>query len=409
MQDAATLRQIKTRYRALEALMDERMRRQWAATEAQTYGRGGVSAVSSATGMSRNTIRKGLAELAARKKNPRAPVDARIRQKGGGRKRLSETDPGLAQALDRLVEPTTRGDPMSPLRWTCKSTMNLAEALTRQGHPVGAWTVGAMLREAGYSLQGNRKTKEGGSHPARNAQFEYINASVERFQQRGQPVISVDTKKKELVGPFKNGGREWQPKGEPEEVVIHDFVDEQLGKVIPYGVFDLSLNEGWVSVGIDHDTAQFAVRAIGRWWQKMGSKRYPRARELLITADGGGSNGSRCRLWKVALQDLATRLGFPVHVRHFPPGTSKWNKIEHRMFSHITQNWRGRPLVSHEVIINLIANTRTQTGLRIRAELDPGKYPTGIKVTDAELNALNLKQAELHGDWNYAILPRRGK
>jgi hypothetical protein len=409
MQDVATLRQIKTRYRALEALMDERMRRQWAATEAQTYGRGGVSAVSSATGMSRNTIRKGLAELAARKKNPRAPVDARIRQKGGGRKRLSETDPGLAQALDRLVAPTTRGDPMSPLRWTCKSTMNLAEALTRQGHPVGAWTVGAMLREAGYSLQGNRKSKEGGSHPARNAQFEYINASVERFQQRGQPVISVDTKKKELVGPFKNGGREWQPKGEPEEVVIHDFVDEQLGKVIPYGVFDLSLNEGWVSVGIDHDTAQFAVRAIGRWWQKMGSKRYPRARELLITADGGGSNGSRCRLWKVALQDLATRLGFPVHVRHFPPGTSKWNKIEHRMFSHITQNWRARPLVSHEVIINLIANTRTQTGLRIRAELDPGKYPTGIKVTDAELNALNLKQAELHGDWNYAILPRRGK
>jgi hypothetical protein len=407
MQDAGTLRRIKARYRSLEGLMDERMRRQWAASEAQTYGRGGVSAVSSATGMSRNTIRKGSAELAARKKNPRAPIDTRIRQKGGGRKRLTETDPGLAQALDRLVEPTTRGDPMSPLRWSCKSTMNLAEALTRQGHSVGAWTVGAMLREAGYSLQSNRKTKEGSSHPGRNAQFEYINASVERFQQRGQPVISVDTKKKELVGPFKNGGREWQPKGEPEEVVIHDFVDEQLGKVIPYGVFDLSLNEGWVSVGIDHDTAQFAVQAIGRWWQKMGSKRYPRARELLVSADGGGSNGSRCRLWKVALQDLATRLGFPVHVRHFPPGTSKWNKIEHRMFSHITQNWRGRPLVSHEVIVNLIANTRTQTGLRIRAELDPGQYPTGIKVSDAQLNALNLKQAELHGDWNYAIYPRR--
>jgi len=409
MQDAATLRQIKTRYRALEALMDERMRRRWAATEAQTYGRGGVSAVSSATGMSRNTIRKGLAELAARKKKPRAPVDARIRQKGGGRKRLTETDPGLAQALDRLVEPTTRGDPMSPLRWTCKSTMNLAEALRRQGHAVGAWTVGAMLREAGYSLQGNRKTKEGGSHPARNAQFEYINVSVERFQQRGQPVISVDTKKKELVGPFKNGGREWQPKGEPEEVVIHDFVDEQLGKVIPYGVFDLSLNEGWVSVGIDHDTAQFAVRAIGRWWQKWGRNVIPEPENCWSLLTGGGSNGSRCRLWKVALQDLATRLGFPVHVRHFPPGTSKWNKIEHRMFSHITQNWRGRPLVSHEVIINLIANTRTQTGLRIRAELDPGKYPTGIKVTDAQLNALNLKQAELHGDWNYAIFPRRTK
>ena len=270
MRDAAAFRQIKSRYRALAPLMDERMRRQWAATEAQTYGRGGVSAVASATGMSRNTIRKGLLELAARKKNPRASVPTRIRKEGGGRERLTETDPGLAQALDRLIEPTTRGDPMSPLRWTCKSTMNLAQALTRHGHAVGAWTVGAMLKQAGYSLQSNRKTKEGASHPDRNAQFEYINGSVERFQQRGQPVISVDTKKKELVGPFKNGGREWQPKGEPEEVVIHDFVDEQLGKVIPYGAFDLSLNEGWVSVGIDHDTAQFAVQAIARWWQKMG-------------------------------------------------------------------------------------------------------------------------------------------
>jgi Rhodopirellula transposase DDE domain len=409
MQDASALRQIKSRYRALGPLMDERMRRQWAATEAQTFGRGGVSAVSTATGMSRNTIRKGLVELAVRKKHPRAPVAVRLRKEGGGRKRLTETDPGLVQALDRLIEPSTRGDPMSSLRWTCKSTMNLAQALTRDGHPVGAWTVGAMLKQSGYSLQSNRKTKEGGSHPERNAQFEYINAVVDRFQQRGQPVISVDTKKKELVGPFKNGGREWQPKGEPEEVKVHDFIDEELGKVIPYGVFDLSLNEGWVSVGIDHDTAQFAVRAIGRWWQKMGAKRYPRARELLITADGGGSNGSRCRLWKVALQELATHLGLPVHVSHFPPGTSKWNKIEHRMFSHITENWRGRPLVSHEVIVNLIANTKTRAGLRIRAELDSGKYPTGIKVPDAQLNALNLKQAEFHGDWNYAILPQRRK
>jgi hypothetical protein len=409
MPDAAALRQIKSRYRALGPLMDERMRRQWAASEAQTYGRGGVSAVSSATGMSRNTIRKGFIELAARKKHPRALVSTRIRKEGGGRKRLSESDPALGQALDRMIEPSTRGDPMSPLRWTCKSTMNLAQALTRQGHPIGAWTVGAMLKQGGYSLQSNRKTKEGGSPPERNAQFEYINASVDRFQRRGEPVISVDTKKKELVGPFKNGGREWQPKGEPEEVVIHDFVDEELGKVIPYGVFDLSRNEGWVSVGIDHDTAQFAVRAIARWWQKRGAKRYPRARELLLTADGGGSNGSRCRLWKVALQDLATRLGFPVHVRHFPPGTSKWNKIEHRMFSHITENRRARPLVSHEVIINLIANTKTRSGLRIRAELDRANYPTGIKVTDAELRALNLRQAEFHGDWNYAILPRRRK
>ena len=409
MQDVATLRQIKSRYRSLGPLMDERMRRQWAATEAQTYGRGGLSAVSSATGMSRNTIRRGLEELVARKKNPRAAVDARVRKQGGGRKRLTETDPGLAEALDQLVEPASRGDPMSPLRWTCKSTVNLAQALTRQGHPIGAWTVGGLLREAGYSLQSNRKTKDGASHPDRNAQFEYIHATVERFQDRGQPVISVDTKKKELVGPFKNGGREWQPQGEPEEVRIHDFVDMQLGKVIPYGVFDLSLNEGWVSVGIDHDTAQFAVQAIGRWWQKMGRKRYPLARELLITADGGGSNGSRCRLWKVALQDLATRLELSIHVRHFPPGTSKWNKIEHRMFSHITENWRGRPLVSHDVIINLIANTRTKTGLRIRAGLDRGNYPIGLKISDAELQALNLKQAPFHGDWNYAMLPRRKK
>jgi len=409
MQDAAALRQIKLRYRSLEPVMDERLRRQWAATEAQAYGRGGLSAVSNATGMSRNTIRKGLVELAERKKHPRAPVAMRLRKEGGGRKRLTEMDPGLRSALEQLVEPTSRGDPMSPLRWTCKSTVNLAEALTRQGHPVGPWTVGMLLREAGYSLQSNRKTKEGSGHPDRNAQFEHINTTVQQFQQRGQPVVSVDTKKKELVGPFKNGGREWQPKGEPEEVLVHDFVDELLGKVIPYGVFDLSRNEGWVSVGIDHDTAQFAVQAIGRWWQKMGAKRYPRARELLVTADGGGSNGSRCRLWKVALQELATRLGLPIHVRHFPPGTSKWNKIEHRMFSHITENWRGRPLVSHEVIVNLIANTKTRTGLRIRAELDRGSYPTGIKITDADFNALNLKQAAFHGDWNYALLPQPKK
>lgn len=387
--------------------MDERLRRQWAATEAQSYGRGGVSGVSSATGMSRNTIRKGLAELAWRKKNPKAALESRLRKKGGGRKRLTENDPGLLEALERLVEPTTRGDPMSALRWTCKSTLNLAEELTRQGHPIGAWTVGHLLKAAGYSLQSNRKTKEGGSHPDRNAQFEHINATVERFQQRGQPVISVDTKKKELVGAFKNGGREWQPKGEPEEVLVHDFVDAELGKVIPYGVFDLSLNEGWVSVGIDHDTAQFAVRAIARWWQKMGAKRYPQAKELLITADGGGSNGSRSRLWKVALQQLVNRLGLPIHVCHFPPGTSKWNKIEHRMFSHITQNWRGRPLVSHEVIVNLIASTKTQAGLRIRAELDRGKYPTGIQITEADLKTLNLKPAEFHSDWNYALLPSR--
>lgn len=409
MDSAQSLQQIKSRFRSLAPLMDERMRRQWAASEAQTYGWGGLSAVSVATGMSRNTIRKGLVELAVRRKHPRPKVASGLRKKGGGRKRLTESDPGLSAALERLVEPHSRGDPMSPLRWTCKSTTHLAQELARQAHPISPWSVGALLKAAGYSLQGNRKTKEGGLHPDRNAQFEHINETVQRFQYRGQPVISVDTKKKELVGQFKNSGREWRPKGMPEEVLMHDFVDQELGKVIPYGVFDLSQNEGWVSVGIDHDTAQFAVQAIGRWWKKMGQKRYPHATELLITADGGGSNGSRCRLWKVALQALAVRLGMPIHVCHFPPGTSKWNKIEHRMFCHITQNWRGRPLVSHEVIVNLIANTTTQAGLKIRAELDRGSYPVGIKITDAELRELNLKLGSFHGEWNYALLPTRKK
>jgi hypothetical protein len=386
--------------------MDERMRRQWAATEAQEYGWGGLSAVSIAIGMSRNTIRKGMEELAVRKKRPRAKIDSGIRKKGGGRKRLTESYPKLAEALERLVDPMSRGDPMSPLRWTCKSTYDLADELTLQGHQISPRTVGTLLKMAGYSLQSNRKTKEGGCHPDRNAQFEHIAKTVRRFQRRGQPVISVDTKKKELVGEFKNGGREWQPKGEPEEVNVYDFPDDELGKVIPYGVFDVSQNEGWVSVGIDHDTAEFAVQAIGRWWKKMGRKRYPNAKELLITADGGGSNGSRCRLWKVALQELAVRLKMPIHVCHFPPGTSKWNKIEHRMFCHITQNWRGRPLVSHEVIVNLIANTTTRTGLKIRAELDRGDYPTGIKISDTELNLLNLKLGKFHGEWNYALLPK---
>lgn len=407
MQNPPAVRQIKARYKSLMPLMDERMRRQWAASEAQTYGWGGVSAVSDATGMSRNTIRKGLGELEARKGKRKAAVDLRLRKPGGGRKRLTDKDPGLRAALELLVEPMSRGDPMSALRWTCKSTARLAQELTRQAHPVAAWTVGALLRADGYSLQGNRKTKEGAAHPDRNAQFEHINAMVAKLQRRGQPVISVDTKKKELVGQFKNAGREWRPKGQPEEVDVHDFPDPELGKVIPYGVFDLTQNEGWVSVGIDHDTAQFAVQAIGRWWKKMGAKRYPHAKELLITADGGGSNGSRCRLWKVALQELAARLGMPIHVCHFPPGTSKWNKIEHRMFCHITQNWRGQPLVSHEVIINLIANTTTKSGLKIRAELDRGSYPTGLKISDVDLAKLNLKQATFHGDWNYTLLPPR--
>jgi hypothetical protein len=409
MQDPTVIQGIEARYTALAPLLDERMRRQWAAAEAQAYGWGGVRAVSRAIGMSPNTIVKGLAELAARREDPEAAVGARLRVAGGGRLRATVADPGLAESLEHLVDPATRGDPMSPLRWTCKSTVQLAGELTRQGHPVSPRTVGRLLKADGYSLQGNRKTKEGGDHPDRNAQFEHINATVTKFQRRGQPVISIDTKKKELVGEFKNGGREWQPQGEPEEVRVHDFLDKDLGKAIPYGVYDIGENQGWVSVGIDHDTARFATEAIRRWWSKMGAKRYRGAKALLITADGGGSNGSRCRLWKVALQELAVQLELPIHVCHFPPGTSKWNKIEHRMFCHITQNWRGRPLVSHEVIINLIANTATKTGLKIRAELDDGTYPTGIKVSDQELAAVNLKRDTFHGEWNYSILPPRKK
>ena len=409
MQEEAALLAIESRYRSLSVLMDERMRRQWAAAESRSYGWGGVRAVGSVIGMSPNTIRKGLEELAVRDEDPDAPVEPGLRRSGAGRKRHTESDPHLLQALESLVEPTTRGDPQSPLRWTLKSTAQLAQELTRQKHPVSPRTVGRLLNDLEYSLQGNRKTLEGSAHPDRNAQFEYINASVKRFQQRGQPVISVDTKKKELVGAFKNGGREWQPKGEPEKVKVHDFLDMELGKAIPYGVYDISENQGWVSVGIDHDTARFAAEAIARWWKKMGSKRYGDAKELLITADGGGSNGSRCRLWKVALQELAAKLEMPINVCHFPPGTSKWNKIEHRMFSHITRNWRGRPLVSHEVIIKLIANTTTKTGLKIRAGLDTGVYPTGITVSDEELASLNLKRANFHGEWNYKLLPPRNK
>jgi len=409
MQDAVAIASMKLKYRALSPLLNERLRRQWAATEATAYGWGGIHAVSQATGLSANTIRKGQQELADHQTKPHTVLPKRLRREGGGRKRKTESDPQLLKALEALVDPATRGDPESPLRWTCKSTYTLAEELTQQGHPVSARTVGRLLRTAGYSLQGNRKTKEGGIHPDRNAQFEHINATVKQFQRRGQPVISVDTKKKELVGDFKNGGREWQPKGEPEEVRVHDFLDKKLGKAIPYGVYDLTNNQGWVSVGIDHDTAQFATAAIGRWWKKMGRPRYPHASELLIMADGGGSNGSRCRLWKVALQQLANQLQMTMRVCHFPPGTSKWNKIEHRMFCHITQNWRGRPLISHEVIIHLIANTVTHQGLKIRAELDHREYPTGTKVSDAELLRVQLKRHSFHGDWNYTITPTQMK
>jgi transposase len=409
MQKESSLRQIETKYKSLAPSMDERVRRHWAATEAQAYGWGGVSAVSNATGISRKTIRKGIAELALRGQAPDEPLTQRLRSPGGGRKRLTENDPQLLERLEQMVDPSTRGDPMSPLRWTCKSTQELAQALTKQGHELSPRTVGRLLNEAGFSLQGNRKTKEGAAHPDRNAQFEHINATVNRFQKHGQPVISVDTKKKELVGEFKNGGREWQRKGEPLTVKTHDFMDPELGKAIPYGVYDLSRNEGWVSVGIDHDTAQFAAEAIYRWWKKMGTKRYPNAKKLLITADGGGSNASRSRLWKIALQELAMRIGMPIHVCHFPPGTSKWNKIEHRMFCHITQNWRGQPLVSHEVIIALIANTTTRAGLKIRAELDGSSYPTGTKVSDEEMASINLRRHRFHGEWNYMLLPKNRK
>jgi transposase len=407
MHDASTIERIRRKFEVLGPVMDERMRRHWAAAEADELGWGGVSAVATATGLSRTTITAGLHELRHRAAQPDAPVSPRTRRPGGGPKRLTERDPGLLPALEALVDPLTRGDPDSPLRWTCKSTRLLAEELTRQGHPIGPRSVAALLREAGYSLQANRKTREGSSHPDRNAQFEYINAQVDALQRRGQPVVSVDTKKKELVGDFKNGGREWQPAGQPEEVRVHDFQDRELGKAIPYGVYDITNNQGWVSVGIDHDTAQFATRSIRRWWEEMGAERFPRARELAITADGGGSNSYRSRLWKVALQGLADALRLRLRVLHFPPGTSKWNKVEHRLFCHITQNWRGKPLVSRQAIVSLIGTTTTRTGLIVRAALDTERYETGIKVSDEELAAVHLTPHDFHGDWNYSIKPRK--
>jgi hypothetical protein len=406
MRNDHTIAQIRRKYQLLVPELDERRRRQWAAAEARELGWGGVSLVARATGLSRPTITAGLREL-DQPTPQRAAEATRVRRPGGGRKPLTETDPGLLAALEALLEPMTRGDPESPLRWTCKSTRRLAADLTQQKHPVGPRTVAALLQEAGYSLQANRKTREGSSHPDRNAQFEYINASVARSLIRGQPAISVDTKKKELVGDFKNNGREWHRHGEPEEVRVHDFLDKALGKAIPYGVYDMLNNQGWVSVGIDHDTAQFATNSIRRWWQEMGQSRFPRASELLITADGGGSNGHRSRLWKVSLQALADELGLTLLVSHFPPGTSKWNKIEHRLFSVITQNWRGRPLVSRQAIVSLIASTTTSTGLIVKAALDTNHYETAIKVSDEELARLRLQRHEFHGDWNYTISPRR--
>ena len=395
------VRWIGMKYQGVLPTLTERSRRRWAAVEAQSLGHGGVCAVAAATGLSRTTIYAGLEDM---RLGGDLPAE-RIRRPGGGRKPLTRSDPGLLMALEALLEDATRGDPQSPLLWTCKSVRRLAAEVTRAGHPVCHKTVATLLDQAGYSLQGNRKAREGASSPDRDAQFRHISRQVRRFQRRGQPVISVDTKKKELVGDFRNGGRQWRPQGQPLEVRIHDFLDKKLGKAIPYGVYDLTNNEGWVSVGIDHDTAQFAAEAIYRWWKKMGRRRFPRANRLMITADSGGSNSCRGRLWKLALQRLADRTGLSLAVCHFPPGTSKWNKIEHRMFCHITQNWRGQPLVSHEVIIKLIGATTTRHGLRVRAALDPGKYPLGLKVSKEQFRQVCLVPSGFHGDWNYSISP----
>jgi transposase len=395
---------IRLRYEALDPVLDERGRRRFAAAEAMAAGRGGVSLVSRITGLARSTIGRGLAEL-------RGGVVAelgRVRRSGAGRKRLATQDATLLEDLRLLVEPTTRGDPQAPLLWTAKSLRHLAAGLQALGHRIGHNVVGDLLREMGYSLQANRKTREGSNHPDRDAQFGYINRQVTAALAADEPAISVDTKKKELVGDFKNGGREWRPSGQPEAVRVHDFLIPELGRAVPYGVYDIGENAGWVSLGIDHDTASFAVNAIRRWWQSMGHARYPKASRLVITADGGGSNGARVRLWKLELQKLADELDLAITVCHLPPGTSKWNKIEHRLFSFITQNWRGRPLVSHQVIVQLIAATTTDTGLQVRCELDPNTYPAGIKVADADLERVNLRRHEFHGDWNCTISPRRG-
>ena len=407
MIDTGIIEILRRKFTHLASELTERGRRRWAASEALELGHGGITVVAQATGLGERTIRRGCQEL-RHEQAPASLAGRRIRHPGGGRKPLQTHDPALASALEALVDPTTRGDPMSPLRWTCKSTRKLATALKGQGHQVSHTTVAQLFADLDYSLQGTRKTLEGAAHPDRDAQFRYINRCVKVFQRAGQPVISVDAKKKELVGPFANGGRDYQRQGQPERVRTHDFPDKHLGKICPYGVYDPTHKCGWVSVGIDHDTAQFAVASIRRWWWHMGKVAYPQAHAILITADGGGSNASRNRLWKVELQQLADEIGLALYVRHFPPGTSKWNKIEHRMFCHITENWRGRPLISHAVVVNLIGHTTTNTGLIIQAALDKNAYPTGIKVSREDMKQLHLSPAKFHGkDWNYAIKPRQ--
>jgi len=378
--------------------LDERQRRLLAGAQARALGRGGIAAVARASGMARSTVELGTAEI-----DQGAVPAGRVRRSGAGHPKATDRDPGLLAALDALVEPTARGDPESPLRWTCKSTRNLADELTAQGHPVSAKTVARLHAGMDYSLQAPSKQVEGAQHPDRDGQFRYVNEQATANLTAGQPVISVDTKKKEVVGNLANKGREWRPKGDPVRVDVHDFPDPTVGKAIPYGVYDLGADQGWVSVGDDHDTASFAVATIGRWWQMVGSRAYPDATRLLVTADAGGSNGYRSRLWKVELGKLAAETGLAVTVCHFPPGTSKWNRIEHRLFSQISINWRGRPLVSHEVVVDLIGATTTRTGLKVRAELDRGVYPTGVKVSDAELAAVPLTRHDWHGEWNYTI------
>jgi len=403
----ASYEALRAKYQTLSTRLDEHSYRLCLAGDALALGRGGIKRVAEASGVSRTTIRAGLREL--KQEATPAPGTSpwrRVRRPGGGRKARAETDEMLLEDLDRLLDPVTRGDPMSPLRWTCKSTTNLARELRTQGHVVSQATVWRLLDDLGYSMQSNRKTREGTDHPDRNAQFGFINDTAQEFLSRGWPVISVDTKKKELIGPFKNGGKEWRRKGEPEQVNMHDFADKTLGKVIPYGVYDIGRNEGWVSVGISHDTAQFAVEAIRQWWRRMGQRIYLAAPQLLITADGGGSNGARVRLWKLELQRLADELGMQLHVRHFPPGTSKWNKIEHRMFCHITENWRSRPLVSRMAVVELIAATRTAEGLVVHAELDEAAYETGQAVSDEQMKSLTIKPCDFHGEWNYRLEPR---
>src|SRR6516164_9815704 len=393
---------IRLRWDTVGSRLDERGRRLFAAAEVRSAGRGGLALVSKITGLARSTINRGEDDI-----DGEPLARGRVRRAGGGRRAVSETDPGLVPALKRLVEPVTLGDPMRPLIWVSKSMAKLAVALTEMGHPISADTVRAELVKLGFSRQFNRKTDEGSHHPDRNAQFEYINARVVAAQAQQQPVISVDTKKKELIGNFKNGGTDYQPKGDPRRVNVHDFADKKLGKVVPYGVYDVTANAGFVSVGITSDTAEFAVAAIGCWRERMGRQRYPQARELTITADCGGSNGPRVRLWKVELQKFADDTGLVIHVHHYPPGTSKWNKIEHRLFCHITQNWRGRPLTDRLAVVELIGATTTKTGLSVKCAIDPRAYQKGVKVSDAEMKALNITGDRFHPEWNYKITPRQ--